>query len=151
MPYLLLVIGLALAAYALFRFFLKAGPAEIKAAFLTATLVALAIALFYMAVTGRLPAAIALVAAIIPFIPALLKKLSARKAQTEEPAKPPASNTPMTREEALKILGLNEEADTKTVNSAYKALMKKVHPDQEGSAWLAAKLNEARDFLLNKK
>jgi hypothetical protein len=142
MPYLLLALGLALALYALFRFFLKAGPQEIKAAFLTALLAALALAMLFLAVTGRLPAALVLMVALLPFLPGYFRK------KAEDPA-PAAAR--MTRAEALKILGLPSDADTKAVQSAYKNLMKKVHPDQEGSDWMAAKLNEARDFLLNKK
>ncbi|HRQ61772.1 MAG TPA: DnaJ domain-containing protein [Alphaproteobacteria bacterium] len=143
MHYLILAIGLLLAGYAAFRFFLKASPEQIKSAFLTVSLCAVALGLLFLAATGRLPAALGLVAAILPFLPSLLKKRAAK-------AQPPATPTPaaMTREEALKILGLDDEADKKSIQSAYKALMKKLHPDQEGSEWLAAKLNEARDFLL---
>lgn len=137
MPYLLLALGLLIAAYAAFRFFIKASPEEIKAAFLTAILGVIAIALLFLSVTGRLPAALGLVAAILPFLPRFFRK----KPETPQ-------QTGMTRDEALKILGLPEDADKKAVQSAYKALMKKVHPDQEGSDWMAVKLNEARDFLL---
>lgn len=145
MHYLLLALGLALAFYAAFRFFLKASPEQIKATFLTACLSAVSLGLLFLAATGRLPAALGLLAALLPFLPTILKK---RKAAAQG-ASPPAS-TAMTRAEALSILGLEEDADTKAIQSAYKALMKKVHPDQEGSDWMAAKLNEARDFLLKR-
>ena len=54
----------------------------------------------------------------------------------------------MTRAEALEILGLEEGADSAQIEAAYKTLIVKNHPDQGGSDWLAARLNEARDFLL---
>ena len=54
----------------------------------------------------------------------------------------------MTRVEALEILGLSDPADPGTIEDAYKRLMMKVHPDQQGSDWMAAKLNQARDLLL---
>lgn len=53
----------------------------------------------------------------------------------------------MTRAEALDILGLEEGASDSEIEAAYKMLIVKNHPDQGGSDWLAARLNEARDFL----
>lgn len=67
MPYILLVIGLIIATIVLYRFFLSASPAQIKAAFTTAALAAIVTSIILLAITGRLPAAIALVAALAPF------------------------------------------------------------------------------------
>jgi hypothetical protein len=64
-----------------------------------------------------------------------------------EPAAEPRS-TAITREEALDILGLKEGADEDAIRAAHRRLMKTAHPDQGGSAWLAARINAARDFLL---
>ena len=54
----------------------------------------------------------------------------------------------MTRAEALEILGLAEGADEDAIRAAHRRLMRSAHPDQGGSAWLAARINAARDFLL---
>ncbi|MEI6557607.1 MAG: hypothetical protein WCO00_04310 [Rhodospirillaceae bacterium] len=55
---------------------------------------------------------------------------------------------PMTRDEALSVLGLEAGAGSEAVREAHRRLMARVHPDHGGSTWLAAKLNQARDLLL---
>ncbi|WP_236681808.1 MULTISPECIES: DnaJ domain-containing protein [Wolbachia] len=54
----------------------------------------------------------------------------------------------MSKDEALKILGLNSEASQNEINKAYQNLMKLVHPDKGGSEYFAQKLNAARDRLM---
>ena len=60
---------------------------------------------------------------------------------------PPAGGT-MSRAEAAMILGVPEDADREAVSRAWREAMKRNHPDQGGSAYLAARINEARDVLL---
>jgi hypothetical protein len=55
---------------------------------------------------------------------------------------------PMSRAEALAVLGLGEGATEEEIRAAHRRLMRGAHPDQGGSDWLAARLNEARDTLL---
>lgn len=59
------------------------------------------------------------------------------------------SSSAMTREEAALILGVPESASTQQVRDAHRKLMQKNHPDHGGSDYLAAKINQARDVLLN--
>ncbi len=71
----------------------------------------------------------------------------------EEPGGPRGSgrrksSTAMTRAEALDILGLEEGAAPEAIKEAYRRLMMKLHPDAGGTAYLAAKLNQAKDLLL---
>jgi hypothetical protein len=56
----------------------------------------------------------------------------------------------MSSEEAHAILGVAEGASRDTILDAYKRLMKKMHPDQGGSTYLAARINQAKDMLVDK-
>jgi len=58
---------------------------------------------------------------------------------------------PLSRTEALAILGLNAGADAEAIQAAWRRLMRGVHPDHGGSPYLAARLNQARDVLLKRK
>ena len=53
----------------------------------------------------------------------------------------------LTRAEALAELGLSEGATTADVHAAYRALIKKHHPDHGGSHAKAARINQAKDLL----
>jgi DnaJ-domain-containing protein 1 len=56
----------------------------------------------------------------------------------------------MSDTEARAILGVPADATVQDINTAWKRLMGRAHPDQGGTQGLASRLNAARDHLLKR-
>lgn len=84
----------------------------------------------------------------------LLEAFIQRKAQGRNGGRQSAGSPPgggsaaMTVDEAYAVLGLQPGASRDEVQQAHRNLMKKNHPDQGGTTYLASKINEAKELLL---
>jgi len=86
-----------------------------------------------------------------------LRLLHAYIGRTYGEADPSASQNPQQEQnhaqpgaaEASEILGLGGQATRSEIIAAHRKLMGKLHPDKGGSTYLAAKINAAKEVLLN--
>ncbi|HEX3210723.1 MAG TPA: DnaJ domain-containing protein, partial [Geminicoccaceae bacterium] len=70
-------------------------------------------------------------------------------AGSERPAG--AGATAMDEATAWRVLGLAPGASAAEIKAAHRRLMTRLHPDHGGSSYLAAQLNQAKDFLLRRQ
>ena len=59
-----------------------------------------------------------------------------------------APSTKLSVKDAAKLLDVRPDASAEDILAAHRRLIAKVHPDAGGSADLAARVNQARDTLL---
>jgi len=141
--------GLAVLAVLLIamRWFVSAPPeAAFRVAVFVAGFVFLGLAIF-LAATGKLAAALpSIIAAGVAYWKSKQLKLAGANPQAGQSQ----SEGQMGRDEAYEVLGLKPGASRDEVQISYKKLMQKLHPDAEGNDYLAQKLNQARDTLLDK-
>ncbi len=146
----------------------KQPPEQRRSASWKLILIFLVIGLLALAITGRMHWLGALIALTLPFlkqllplilrfVPGLARWWQSQQAAKRQNGKGSNQNSgrqrghknSMSREEALEVLGLSPNASREEVLAAHRRLMQKIHPDREGSAYLAAQVNAARDTLLD--
>lgn len=157
--FLLGIIGVVLLHLTL-RWASRAKPKKLKRA-LTWGLIGLVLLVALLLLRFGMPQLAAIVGgigALVPLLHRLLQVVWLYRSLKRGPGRGynpghgevPRDRPPMTPKEARKILGVGEEADKQEIHRAYKELMRKLHPDQGGNAYLAQQLNEARDVLLKR-
>ena len=100
----------------------------------------------FLVVTGRGGAVIpVLVAAAVSFWRA--PKKGAKSSNHRQGV----SSSQMSEAEALDVLGLSKGASLDEIKKAHRTLIRKMHPDQGGTAYLAQRINEAKDILTKNK
>lgn len=71
--------------------------------------------------------------------------------QNSEKESPPAYESgELNKSQALDILGLTDDATRDDIVAAHRRLMQKMHPDRGGSTYLATRINQAKDFLMER-
>lgn len=162
MMLLYLALGVAglLAVLLALRFLAGADTKALLTGLKWGLLLALLAGIGFLALTGRLGWAIAGLAGLTPWVARMIRLHGlyrmlrglfgyARQAAPKNSPRPPRSEGTMSREEALQILGLTASAGPEQIREAHRRLMKDMHPDRGGSDYLASRINQARDALLN--
>lgn len=147
MVYLIILAGFLFLLYNISKFMAQSQSLRAKKFFrYGGALVLGALAFFFLALAKNIP--IGGLLAILSFLSAqgglwkILVKGNPASLATAH------SLPPMTRKEAMEILGLSGNPDPDEIRQAHHKIMLKLHPDQGGSDYFARKLNQARDILL---
>lgn len=143
--YLSLGILLVVILHTTLKFFAKAQPSTIRKTIKWLAIAAVVAIIFFLIRFGLLH-----MAAIVSFLSVVVPLLQRFKAVKSRNNTPASNTSRMSREEALEILGLHSGQTSRTeIQAAHRRMIQKNHPDQGGSKYLASKINEARDVLLD--
>jgi len=154
LAYLILGIVILFCIYVLARWFMEASPKDVLRILKWIVFFFLLLTIVWLALSGRLGLAFAALPAALIWFNRFRTLLNIGKAANtmfgkKKQAPPQTYQGPMGREEALAVLGLKEGALPAEIKAAYQRLISQAHPDKGGSDYLAAKINQAKDILLN--
>lgn len=163
MAKLAVLLAIVILSYVLWQKLKQCPPEKRRKLILRGVFFGLLALVLLLAATGRVHWIMAAAAAMLPLVkvlfglllralPFLQVWLSRRHTQAGQSSPPPASpgNSELTEDEAWQLLGLEPGASREDIIQAHKRLIQKLHPDRGGNDYLAAKLNAARDLLLEK-
>ncbi len=148
LSYLLLVVGILVLVAGAASFIRNANREQLATLVIVIGTLGTSALVFILAITGRLPAIFGIATALWPLIYSIWKSYQQVKAEEKVYAHLSSLNNSMARAEALAVLGLKGAPDETAIRAAHRRLMLRLHPDTEGSQWLAQKINMARDVLL---
>ena len=149
----LLGLGVLIAAVTLLKWYATTDLKNIKRLLAWTGIGLLALAVVFLALTGRMGAALAALTGLLVWAGRIVNLIHMGRrfggmfggARGEKAA--PGGST-MTEDEAYRVLGLSRGATADEIKAAHRRLIEQIHPDHGGSDYLAAKVNLAKDFLL---
>lgn len=146
LAYLLLGLSLVLLLHFTLQFVANAQPRVLRktAGWLLAALVLLLVFFLLRFGLTHLAAIVSIISVVTP----LLQWLKTLQRQTQSAQAQQNKSGGMSLTEAQEILGVEANASAREIRAAYRKMMQRNHPDQGGSVYLAGKINEARDILL---
>lgn len=145
MQFIILILGAIILYFALSKY-LNKKPEQFNDMFRKVLAVVLGVVAFIILIKGNVAVAgVLATAAVLSWQGSLWTYL---RAKADGPHLAQNKNEDMSREEALTILELSGSPSVEEIKAAHHRLMKKIHPDQGGSGYFAAKLNQAKDLLL---
>lgn len=143
------------------RKFIKTPPEVVASTLKKTTVLLLILVLVFLAASGRLNWIAPLIGVLVAFalralpwiaryIPQLHRLwfiFKRNKNQSSSRNNTPKTGT-MTAKQAYEILGLDASTSKQQIIARHRQLIQKLHPDRDGSDYLAAQINQAKDVLL---